>query len=113
MSLYFQYVKELTCGRDIIEIDNVGFITYCVHPDQIYIEDTYVLPEHRNGLIFKSLFDQIVDIAKGNNLNVITHDIAKAHSDFDKMERRSLRYGFKKLCENETECSYMKELSDG
>lgn len=111
-SLYAKYIKELNCGRDIIEIDSVGFISFYIHPDQIYIEDTYIKPDHRNGLIFKSLFNQVFDLAKGRGISILTHAIVKTHSDFEKMEARSMRYGFKKVGETETECCYLRSLKN-
>lgn len=112
-SLYLEYVKEVGCGRDIIEIKGIGFISYFKHPDQIYIEDTYVRPKYRNGSIFKELFDQICEVAKKYSIDTITHAIVKTHSDFKKMEMRSLKYGFKKVGETETECCYLRSLKNG
>ena len=112
MSLYSEYVKELDCGREIVEIEDVGFISYYRHPDQIYIEDTYIRPEHRNGLIFQSLFDQVCDVAKKYQINSLTHAIVKTHSDFGKMEQRSKRFGFEKVGETATECLYARSLNE-
>ena len=111
-SLYAKYVKELDCGRDIIEIDNVGFISYYKHPNEIYIEDTYIVPEKRDGLVFKELFDMVFNVAKQNSVNLLTHGIVKTHSDFNKMEQRSKKFGFVKVGETDTDCLYARSLKD-
>lgn len=110
MSLYAEYVKEVDCGRDIIEIEDVGFISYYRHPDQIYIEDVYLKPQHRDGKTFERLFNDILDIALKYNIKCITHAIVKTHSDFSKMEARSKKFGFEKVGENDTECCYLRRL---
>lgn len=111
MSLYAQYIDELKCGREIIE-DDKSFIVYYRHPDQVYIEDTYVSPEFRNGETFRGLFNKILEVAKKHSIDIITHAIVKTHADFDKMEKRSIRYGFKKVGETDTECLYLRRLRD-
>lgn len=112
MSLYSKYVEEVGGGREVIE-DEISFIAYYRHPDQIYIEDTYILPEHRNGKVFADMFQKIVAIANKHSIDTITHAIIKTHSDFEIMEKRSLRYGFIKVGETETECCYLRSLKNG
>jgi len=112
--LYAKYVNEVKCGRDIYEIPSIGFIAYYRHPDQIYIEDTYVIPEIRKGgEMFLKLFNHVVALAKKHSIDTLSHSIVKKHSGFDKMEKRTLRFGFVKIGENATECFYTKGLNNG
>ncbi len=112
--LYAKYVNEVKCGRDIYEIPSIGFIAYYRHPDQIYIEDTYVIPEIRKGgEMFLKLFNHVVALAKKHSIDTLSHSIVKKHSGFDKMEKGTLRFGFVKIGENETECFYTKGLNNG
>lgn len=46
-SIYAQYAKE-RAGRDTLE-DSFGFATYTIYKDHVYIEDVFVLPEHRKS----------------------------------------------------------------
>jgi GNAT superfamily N-acetyltransferase len=49
MSLWADYIKELY-GKEMYE-DSMGFCTYYIVPgtDVCYIEDIYVVPEHRKS----------------------------------------------------------------
>jgi GNAT superfamily N-acetyltransferase len=60
MSLYSDYIRETKEGRDIIEIDNVAFVTFYIHTEnkECYIEEMYVRPRYRKqGIAFKLLLD--------------------------------------------------------
>jgi GNAT superfamily N-acetyltransferase len=112
MSLYSEYVKELECGRDIIEIDKVAFVTYFIHTDtkECYIEDMYIRPRYRNGGLCFKILKNVEDIAKKKGCTELTHGIVKAHKDHKTIKLISEKYGFRFVHETETEVYFAKEI---
>lgn len=112
MSLYSEYVKELCCGRDVIEIDKVAFVTYYIHTDikECYIEDMYIRPRYRNGGLCFKILKNVEDIARKKGCTVLTHGIVKKHKGFETVKLISEKYGFKFILETETEVYFAKDI---
>lgn len=113
MSLYSEYVREINCGREIIEVDKVFFLTYIIHTDikECYIEDMYIRPRYRNGgLCFKILKD-VQDLAKKRGCTVLTHGIVRKHKNFDTIKTISEKFGFVQCHETETEVYFAKDIT--
>lgn len=113
MSLYSEYIAELNCGREIVEVDKVWFIAYMIHTDikECYIEDMYIRPRYRNrGLCFKIL-SSLEDIAKKRGCTQLTHAIVKKHKAFETIKFISEKYGFVQCHENDTEVYFAKEIA--
>ena len=63
MSLYGDYIKE-RANKGIVENDK-GFATYAFFQDgSVYLEDIYVVPEHRKSGVATELANEVARIAK-------------------------------------------------
>jgi GNAT superfamily N-acetyltransferase len=112
MSLYSEYVKEIGCGRDVIEIDKVAFVTYFIHLDikECYIEDMYIRPRYRNGGLCFKILKNVEDIARKKGCTNLTHGIVKSHKNFEMIKLISEKYGFVQCHTTETEVYLAKEI---
>ena len=93
MSLYGDYIKERE-NKSIVESD-VGFATYSVAKDGIYIEDIYVRPEYRKGHIAADMADQIAVIAREKGLHKLYGSVCPSANGSTASLKVLLAYGFK------------------
>lgn len=92
-SLFAQYIKERT-KKEILESD-IGFATYEFLQDGVYIEDIFVLPEHRQEGSASRLADIIAGIAKSKGFHKLYGTVApQAKTSTDSL-KVLLAYGFK------------------
>ena len=92
-SLFGQYIKERT-NREIIE-NHIGFATYVIEKDSIYIEDVYVLPEYRKNNVASDFVDQIAQIAKDKGLSKILTSVVPSANGSTISLMVCLKCGFK------------------
>lgn len=61
MSLYSDYIREFKGGRQIIEIDNVAFVTFYIHTEskECYIEEMYIRPRYRKQGLAEKLINDV------------------------------------------------------
>jgi GNAT superfamily N-acetyltransferase len=112
MSLYSDYIREISCGREIIEIEGIAFATYFIHTDlkECYIEDMYIRPRYRNGGMLSKLLSDIERFAKEKGCTTLTHGVVKTHKKFREVRAISRLNGFKEVHETETEVYFAREI---
>ncbi len=112
MSLFSDYISEIKCGRNILEIDGKGFVAWIIHKDigECYIEDMYVDPYFRNKGIFKMLYDYVCMDGKSKDCKIITHSISKKNNAQGRVLEITGTKGYKVARETENEIFYSKEL---
>jgi GNAT superfamily N-acetyltransferase len=113
LSLYADYVREINCGRNIVEVDKVWFLTYYVHKDirECYIEDMYIHPRYRNGGLCFKILNGIQDTAKKMGCTQLTHAIVKKHKNFEGIKLISEKFGFVQCHETDKEVYFAKEIA--
>lgn len=62
MSLYSDYYAE-RLGKSVLEVPQ-GFAVYKIEEDFVYIEEIYVVKEHRKSGVAKDMADAIAHVAK-------------------------------------------------
>ncbi len=101
MSLYSKYVTERT-NKQILETE-YGFATYNF-PDAttVYIEDIYVLPEHRKSGLAAAIANEIVVIAKEKGCTQILGSVVPTANNSTDSLKVLLAYGMKlRNCSND------------
>lgn len=94
MSLYSQYVQERT-DRQILETE-YGFCTYVIQPNQIvYIEDVYVIPEHRDSGLASKFAKDIIEIAKNQGCNKMLASVVPTAKNSTESVKRLIGFGMK------------------
>jgi ribosomal protein S18 acetylase RimI-like enzyme len=93
MSTYGNYIKERE-GKEIIE-DSLGFATYQFLDDnRCYIENIYVIPDHRNSNVASSYADKITEIAKERGCTKLIGSVCPTTSGATASLKVLLAYGF-------------------
>ena len=93
MTLFGQYLTEL-CGKNIIESD-IGFITYSFLEDSVYIEDLFVLPDHRKTSEASKMADEVSEIARSKGYKKLMGSVIPANKNSTESLKVLLAYGFK------------------
>ena len=92
MSLYSEYVKELT-SKSVIETDN-GFAVYAFPDDKTcYIEDIYIRPDFRKSNEALKIADQIVEIAKKKGCTKLLGSVIPTNANSTASLKVLLAYG--------------------
>lgn len=92
MSLYKAYLTEKT-DKFVIETDK-GFIVFNFPDDKTcYIEDVFVLKEHRNSYAGSDLVDQVYSIAKSKNCSKILGSIVPTSKNSTASLKAIMAYG--------------------
>lgn len=108
MSLYAEYVRERE-GKFVIENDK-GFATYTFVNDGCYIEEIFVVKEHRKSGQAAEFADQIVKIAKEKGFNRLYGTVApQAHGSTESL-KVLLAYGFRLQTSNQNLIVMVKEI---
>lgn len=92
MSLHSQYLKEII-NKDVIELAE-GFAVYSFSNDSCYIEEIFVLKEHRATGIASHLADKISDIAKQKGCTKLLGSVIPSAKNATTSLRVLLAYGF-------------------
>lgn len=108
MSFYSDYLLETSLKR-ILETDS-GFATYHILGKECYIEDIYVIPEHRKTNKASALAMSIEDIAIKNGCEVLTGSVNTAIKDPTTSIKVLLAYGFKFLRSEPAIIWFIKKL---
>lgn len=91
-SLYAKYIHE-RLGKSILERPE-GFVTYSFLGDSMYIEDIFVLPEHRRSGVGTELANAVIDIAKSKGYNKIIGTVLPTANGSTDSLKALLWYGF-------------------
>lgn len=92
-SLFGQYIKERT-NREIIE-NHIGFATYVVEKDSIYIEDVFVIPSYRKSRVASDFVNQIAQIAKDKGIKKLYTSVVPTANGSTISLVACVKYGFK------------------
>jgi GNAT superfamily N-acetyltransferase len=92
-SLYAQYIQERE-GKSILESDK-GYATYSFTDDGCYIEDIFVIKEHRKSGEAARLADQIVEIARQKGCKKLYGSISPSANGSTASLKVLLSYGFR------------------
>lgn len=111
MSLYAEYISERTDDK-IIEIDDVGFITYrhILDKKTTYIIDLYIRPEFRKGKMASNLADQITEEAKSLGHTKLLGSVIPSNKNSDTSIKILHAYGMKLQSCTENFIIFEKEL---
>ena len=92
-SLYAQYIKE-RLNKNIIETED-AFVVYSYENDHVYIEDIYVIPEHRKSGIASILANMIADEAKEKGIKKMLGSVVPSANGSTSSVKVLLAYGMK------------------
>jgi len=107
-SKYAMYIKELK-NFEMYE-DDKGFITYGIMEDGIYIEDIYVLPEHRKEKTASYYADLVADKAKKEGYKCLYGSVVPSLQNSHYRNLVLLGYGFKIHSATQDLIWYKKEI---
>lgn len=108
--MFEDYANERGFGPRVLETE-YGFATYYLDKDSCYIEDIYVIPEKRNKKIASHIADQIAEIAKQKQINILYGSVNKLAKSAQASREVLSSYGFFKLEEEDEELEwYVKEI---
>lgn len=94
MSLYSQYVAERS-NKSVVETEK-GFATYLFTNDnKVYIEDIYVVPEHRNSNEASQMADHIIALAKDRGCTKVLGSVVPTATNSTDSLKVLLAYGMK------------------
>ena len=113
MKMYKEYLEELHNGKSIVS-NNTGFASYHIrnfeNGKECYIEDIYVVKEHRNSRAAHALADEVVIIAKQQNCTILTGSVIPSANNVEISLKMMLSYDFKLLNSNENVIWFYKEI---
>ena len=95
MSLYFSYIKE-SRGLDCVSGQN-GFVTFKINGEECYIEDIYIVDEHRKSGIGSNLMDKVVIRAKEKGCKFLSATVGCRITNPEVSLMSCFGYGFKIL----------------
>jgi GNAT superfamily N-acetyltransferase len=104
------YAEERGFGPRVLHIPEIGFATYHLHEDECYIEDIFIMPEHRRSKIGTDIADSITEIAKKNGCSLLTGSVAPNANGAEISRKALLSYGFKLFESSEELEKYSKEI---
>ena len=107
-SLYGQYIEELA-NKEIIE-DDRGFITYLFMDDGCYVEDIFVIKEHRNNGVAREMLDKVSVIAKEKGYKKLIGTVIPSYKDSTYRLQAALSYGFQLDSSRQNLIVYVKGL---
>lgn len=108
MSLYGEYIKERV-GKEIVESDK-GFATYSYVDNGCYIEDIYVIPEHRRSGEAARLADEVAHTAKAKGLQKLFGSVVPSAKGSTSSLKVLLSYGFKLLSADKNIIYFEKDI---
>ena len=109
-SLFAQYILERE-GKQIVE-DEFGFATYLFTPDYCYIEDIFVVSEHRKGGHAARYADEITNIAKKAGKRKLLGSVSLQAAKPESSMKVLLAYGFRPINTDKNMIYFEKEIGD-
>ncbi len=107
-SLYAQYVKE-RLGKDVIETE-FGFATIHVTNTVFYIEDIFVLKEHRKDGHAQKLANEAIEWAKRMGFKKVLGSVNLEAKNFEYSMKVMSLFGFKPCRAQSNLIFYEKEI---
>lgn len=109
MSLYSAYIRERT-NKDIIEIPE-GFVVYeFINNTTVYIEEIFVLPEHRRSDIARDLANQVLGIAKEKGYSKVLGSVDTRARNAEDSIKVLLAYGMTLDSANQNLIIFKKDI---
>lgn len=93
MTLYARYLAERE-SYSIIE-DEIGFASFKIFDDKVYLRDIYVLPEHRQSGYATKLADKVVEVAKRAGCKIMMGSVDPRLNGRDQSVAALMGYGLK------------------
>jgi ribosomal protein S18 acetylase RimI-like enzyme len=109
MFLYPLYLKERE-GLETLEKE-YGFAIYKLRGTDCYIQDIYVLPEHRKSGLCFSMADEISQIAKQQGYKILTGSVDNRASGAEGSHKVLKAYGMKPYAIEDYVTYYFKEIT--
>ena len=109
MIMWADYYHE-RLGGEVILKEGVGFCAYRVSGEEIYLEEMYIDPKHRNAREASELADMVMDIGKERGCKTMTATV-----DLRTLTARdglfaTLGYGFKPVSAHNNVVCFAKEI---
>jgi GNAT superfamily N-acetyltransferase len=93
-SLYAQYIAERE-NKGIVESDK-GFATYQMFSNgECYLQDLFVVPEHRQSHVATEMADQVVTIAKEHGCHSLIGSVCIDDREATRNLKVFLKYGMR------------------
>lgn len=108
--MWADYQKERH-GYETIEVEG-GFICFDVRPPNASIEEFYVRPDLRGGLLPKRLADQVFKVARSKGAKVMWARVTPGIEGAEHALRTNLHYGFKLAGLRGNDILLAKEIGD-
>ena len=108
MSLFADYINERGT-KHIVESDK-GFATYLFDSGLCYIEDLYVVPEHRKSGEASRLADEISNIAKKKGCRQLLGSVVPTANGSTDSCKVLFAYGFRLLKTEHNQIWFIKDL---
>lgn len=110
LALYKTYLQDCL-GHDCIESRD-GFITYVIIPSTktLHLWDAYIDPSVRGSGAYALLFNNLVELAKLNELHSITGYIFTSYRNKEQSMRAHLKLGCKILATDTEKITMIKEV---
>lgn len=105
--MYKKYFEEM--GSEVIETP-YGWANYIIKGQECYIENIYVLPEHRKKKEASFIADEIYKIAQERGCKYLLGSTNTKAPSVERSIQVILGYGFKYLRSDENSIWYYKEL---
>lgn len=108
MTLYARYLAERE-DFSVIESD-LGFASFKVLGDTIYLRDIYVLPEHRRMNVAARLADEVCDVGRIYKCKTLTGSVDPKLASAAESMQALLGYGLRPIGIQGTLVIFEKEL---
>jgi hypothetical protein len=93
VDMYAAYLEELG-GKHLFRNDK-GFIIYSFVENNCYVEEVYILPEHRGQKDFLLLYNGVVEIAKQKGCKKLLGSVVPSANGSTKSLNMLISYGAK------------------
>lgn len=107
-SLYAQYIEE-RANKYILETE-IGFATFSYGPEHVYLEDVYIVPEHRNLKNASKFADEVALIAKEQGKKQLISSVCPQANGSTTSLKVLLGYGFELLNSDNNLIYFVKDI---
>jgi len=95
--MYKSFIEE-RYGCEFIEFDNVGWLSYTMSSDICYLQDMYIVPEHRRKGYSQEMAAAVENIARDNRCTKLMTTVNLDYAEKGKGDRANmyaiLKFGF-------------------
>lgn len=115
--MYSRYLRETLSLETLTDPENRGFLTYgfdCIPGvdfPHCYIQDIYVVPEHRKSHIAAQMADRVAVLARRFGKKVLFGSVCGTAKDPDRSMRVLMAYGMKLYSLGDNVMYFAKDLN--